>query len=186
MREKFFIFLIFILGFILGFGFRLNWFYVIQKKILEYQIIDKPLREAKGGGKTPQETWIGYLNALEKGDINGALEYIWPDSREKFRKELLLLKNAGLLTQYAKNHDKNINEIYNPETRLEENEKMFSLTYLDTKEISLLLSGLAPFPEIIKESERIIWERKGVDQELSRTDFIFKFNPYTKKWLIKE
>jgi hypothetical protein len=73
---------IFILFLILGAVFRMMWFYLAQKEILEYTYIERPLREAKGGGKTPEETWIGYLNALEKGDIEGAVQYTWPEDRE--------------------------------------------------------------------------------------------------------
>jgi hypothetical protein len=88
---------IFILFLILGAVFRMMWFYFAQKEILEYTYIEKPLREAKGGGKTPEETWIGYLNALEKGNIEEAVQYTWPEDREKSIKELTLLKEKNLL-----------------------------------------------------------------------------------------
>lgn len=69
----------------------------IQKKIKE--ILTKPYLEDTYGGKTPQETFDMFLEALEKGDIELASNYFVLDRREKLKKELEEIVEKGYLDE---------------------------------------------------------------------------------------
>jgi hypothetical protein len=172
---------IFILFLILGAVFRMMWFYFVQKEILEYTYIEKPLREAKGGGKTPEETWIGYLNALEKGDIEEAVQYIWPENRENVKKYLLLLKENGKLQSFVKSYNKSLIPL-KPTLTMEKDEKRY--TYLTKEQIENYYQEILKDPQL----KRIFEEMKNSplkNEDTFLPDIIFKYNPYTKRWLIK-
>jgi len=49
------------------------------------------------GGKTPQETISLFIVALEKKDLELAIQYFVPEAREKEAKDLTLLKDADIL-----------------------------------------------------------------------------------------
>lgn len=180
MKRAFSLIGIFLLFLIIGIGFRSLWFFFVQKEILEYTYIEKPMREAKGGGKTPEETWIGYLEALEKGDIEKALTYIWPEERNEF-KFLYDLKKNGLLYRYAKNNYKQLRPNLEVQQILEKNERAYYRTYLAEKDIEMFF--VKDDPELIKAEEEY-WASKKTDKELVEFTIIFKYNPYSKKWLI--
>ena len=171
---------IFILFLILGTIFRMVWFYFVQKEILEYTYIEKPLREAKGGGKTPEETWIGYLNALEKGNIEEAVQYIWPENRENVKKYLLLLKENGKLPLFVSTYDKNIKKVEHPTRMLENDEVMYSYISTAYKELDYFNAS-----EKDKEFLDEWWVDKKSNIATYTQEVIFKYNPYTKRWLIK-
>ncbi len=183
--KQFPLFLLFVFLFFfsifLGFTFRLIWFLTYQKYLVEKDLVYKPLIEAKGGGNTPQEAWIGYLNALEKGDIEGALEYIWPEEREKIRKSLLEAKSRGYLEDPAHSFSRMITKVENPERFLDKDEVMYVVKVIINKTKSLARAE----DKETKEFLELLYKDKPEIFESEET-IIFKFNPYSKKWLIKE
>lgn len=180
IKETVFLIVLFIIFAISGFIFRNLWFFTVQKKIVEETFIYKPLKEAKGGGKTPQEAWIGYLTALEKGDIDLALEYVWPEERIDFRKTLETLKRAGLLERYAKNHSKNLMMPNKKYEDLEKDETALLYEYINEKDVELAIRS-----DFTQQAAMERWEELGTSTEPLTIRAIFKFNPYTKKWMIK-
>ena len=54
--------------------------------------LERPYREDKYGGKTPEETFDLFLGALRKGDIELASKYFELEKRESWRKSLEELK----------------------------------------------------------------------------------------------
>ncbi len=58
--------------------------YKWEKQTEEFQLaLSKPYREDTYGGKTPEETWGMFLDALKKGDVELASKYIVPEKREE-------------------------------------------------------------------------------------------------------
>jgi len=55
--------------------------------------LERPYREDKYGGKTPEETFDLFLGALRKGDIELASKYFVIDKQEGWRNTLQELKN---------------------------------------------------------------------------------------------
>lgn len=62
-----------------------------QKKIQEQ--FEKPYREDRYGGKTPEETFDMFLNALRKGDIDLASKYFVLNKQEEWREALDKLRD---------------------------------------------------------------------------------------------
>lgn len=182
MKSKIVPFVIFIIFFTLGLGLRFLWFSTVQKKILEDKYIYKVIREDKGGGATPQEAWNKYLDALEKGDIEKALLYVWPAEREKVRKGLIEKKKRNEPLNSFKENEKVLYELA-PPYYLEKDEKIF--TYLSPERQKEYIEGLLKDPFLRKDYEET---KKG---PVPYTDAfflpieVFKFNPYNKKWYIK-
>ncbi len=183
--KQFYLFLLYVfifgLGIFIGGFSRFLWLVTYQKSIIEKKFIYKPLIEAKGGGNTPQEAWIGYLNALEKGNIEEALEYVWPEEREKFRETLLKLKQKGFLDEYAKNFDKVLIKPLKIYKTLEENEVLFENRQTINKEVELKMTEDERTKNFLIE----LWKNEPEIFTATST-IIFKYNPYSKKWLIKE
>lgn len=58
--------------------------YKWQKQTDAFQdALSKPYREDTYGGKTPEETWVMFLEALKKGDVELASKYVVVEKREK-------------------------------------------------------------------------------------------------------
>lgn len=82
----FYIFLglvLFILVWWVGSAVYSGWMgYKWEKQTEEFQLaLSKPYREDTYGGKTPEETWGMFLDALKKGDVELASKYIVPEKR---------------------------------------------------------------------------------------------------------
>jgi hypothetical protein len=73
--------------------------YRFEKKTEEFQLaLSKPYREDNYGGKTPEETWAMFLDALRKGDVDLASKYIVPEKREQRLKDMKQAKIDGRLS----------------------------------------------------------------------------------------
>lgn len=166
--------------FAVGFGSRFFIFTTLQKKLFERNFLDRELIESKQGGNTPQETWNLYLDALEREDIETAVSYWWPSERDRMRTTLQKLKEAGLLKRYALDHGMELREKPN-EKIPNKQEKAFLHRFTNEKEIALTLTR----PELY-EIDLKLWAEKGINKEEITAVTIFKFNSYSKKWLIKE
>lgn len=184
--KKFIIFtLVLILGFWLGLIVR-GIFLGVQFVLFKTYVLDKELRESKLGGRTPQETWNLYLDALEKEDINLALQYVAPESRESERIYLEKLQKLGILRRKFKNYSRELYKIkklpIDPDIKEEEGDKVYKVKYISEKELDLLLN---PQDKETLEAIEEYWEDKPEGKEIIYPYVIFKYNPYTKKWLIK-
>ena len=178
---------IFLLFLIIGFSFRFFWYFFPQKEIMEYQFIEKPFREAKGGGKTPEETWAKYLDALEKENFDETLKYSITEDINESRKTFQLLKEKNLLKKQAEcerklyfDKDVDLGEIGHSEWKnfgiVMKRYKAKCRTY---KEIDFLFTE-----EQFKPLLEKIWEGgEEFKDEFHYIDFIY--NPYTKTWFIK-
>jgi len=127
-----------------------------DRKTKEMQeALEKPYREDIYGGKTPEETWGLFLNALRADNIDLASKYFYVDWQEKNKKFLLDLKNENDLNLYL---------------------KQISVPLIKDTEIPDFLkhnSERAYYYYIIKQSDGKY-----------RNDVNFYFNPYTKIWKI--
>ncbi len=191
--KQFFIFLLFIFIFFfsifLGFIFRITWFVTYQKYLLERDFIYKPLIEAKGGGNTPQEAWLGYLTALEKGDIEEALEYVWPEERERFKE---ILKDIDTKEFIKSQGYKKLLKQLKKRVGMPEDEVLY--TYLTDEEIKERIREYQKNPDIMWAYQQFLEASKNLNMPIesfeeyvghSIPSVIFKFNPFSKKWLIK-
>lgn len=98
-----FILLIFYLGVEIGFRTKYKieqWKFDKAVKRLNQAFLDI-LRKDTYGGKTPEETYNLYLNALKNGDIELASRYYWWDKQEKEKQRLEKLKKEGKLEEYV-------------------------------------------------------------------------------------
>jgi len=62
---------------------------------------EKPYREDTYGGKTPEETYDMFLDALRKGDTTLASKYFVVDEQEKWKKTLDQYKTQKLLANFV-------------------------------------------------------------------------------------
>ncbi len=79
-------FVLFILVWWVGSSAYSGWMgYKSEKKTEEFQLaLSKPYREDTYGGKTPEETWGMFLDALKKGDVELASKYFVPEKQEEW------------------------------------------------------------------------------------------------------
>ena len=77
--------------------FRANW----EAKRLQAQW-EKPYREDKYGGKTPEETYDMFLDALRKGDTTLASKYFEIEDKEGWKKTFEEYKNQNILINFVK------------------------------------------------------------------------------------
>lgn len=72
--------------------------YKWQKQTDAFQAaLSKPYREDTYGGKTPEETWGMFLDALKKGDVELASKYVVPEKREIRLADMIKAKEEGRL-----------------------------------------------------------------------------------------
>lgn len=94
--------------------------YKWEKQTEEFQLaLSKPYREDTYGGKTPEETWGMFLDALKKGDVELASNYIVPEKREEeleFLKKEQAIDNLKLLTEQFSTNMRRDLEVSSDET----------------------------------------------------------------------
>lgn len=61
---------------------------------------EKPYREDKYGGKTPEETYDMFLDALRKGDTTLASKYFIIEKQEGWKKTLEEYKKEGIISSF--------------------------------------------------------------------------------------
>lgn len=80
--------------------------YQWQKAVDEWQEAQrKPYEEDIHGGKTPEETWSMFLDALKKGDIDLASKYFAVEDQIQAKKWLEELKKNNEIEQTIKEMD---------------------------------------------------------------------------------
>lgn len=87
--------------------------YKWQKAVDKFQeSLEKPYKEDIYGGKTPEETWKMFLDALKAGDIELASRYFAVEKQEEEKQELFQIKQDKKLELLIK--------IYSQELKLEQ------------------------------------------------------------------
>ncbi|MEK7131357.1 MAG: hypothetical protein AAB797_01295 [Patescibacteria group bacterium] len=77
--------------------------YKWQKQTDKFQnALEQPYKEDTYGGKTPEETWGMFLDALKKGDIDLASKYYDVAHQEKGKELILKLKQENKLDDWIK------------------------------------------------------------------------------------
>ena len=77
----------------------------VQRKYLAYkerqhlEELEKPYKEDKYGGKTPEETFDLFITALKKEDINLASKYFVIPKQESWKKSFAELKKKSLFAE---------------------------------------------------------------------------------------
>lgn len=74
--------------------------------------LEEPYKKDIYGGKTPEETWTLYVDALKRGDIDLASKYFAVNRQEEERQELFQIERDEKLEELAK--------IYSQELKLEQ------------------------------------------------------------------
>lgn len=95
--------------------------YKWQKQTDAFQdALSKPYREDTYGGKTPEETWGMFLDALKKGDVELASKYVVPEKRETRLADMIKAKEEnrlpGILEKYSLILKKEPDQASNSET----------------------------------------------------------------------
>lgn len=67
--------------------------------------LERPYREDKYGGKTPEETFDLFLEALRKGDIELASKYFELENQERWNEKLNEYKRSALLDDFLLDYE---------------------------------------------------------------------------------
>jgi len=193
MKYKNFLILgfVFLIGLISGGFFRFWIFAKWQVYLFEKNVIEKDIAQTKLGGKTPEETWNLFLNALNNKNINLALQYIILSEREKYKKYFEnLIKEGKYDYELKKIGNREIIEIPR-KIGMDEDEKIYS--YLSQKDLENQIKNMLnnkDFQKMLKQEDSLI---KIPEEFIIKTSIpyyvpyvIFKYNKYTNKWIIKE
>ncbi len=85
--------------------------YKWQKQTDAFQdALSKPYREDTYGGKTPEETWVMFLEALKKGDVELASKYVVVEKREKRLGDMIKAKEEGRLPGIIEKYSTNLEQ----------------------------------------------------------------------------
>mgnify|MGYP001606226903 FL=1 len=132
---------------------------------------EKPYREDKYGGETPEETYDMFLSALSKGDITLASKYFMVDEQSKWEKTFEEYKNQNLLGDLM--------------MELKNNQKSWTLSKIDNQTIIYTYSYIRKTPQ---ETELPISggkiQRITLPAGTFKAETIFELNTYTKVWKI--
>jgi hypothetical protein len=102
-----------VLGYVLiwvGYAVYSGWTgYQWEKKTEKFQMmLSKPYREDVYGGKTPEETWALFLDALRKGDVELASKYFVPEKQIEWKEAIRKTANDSNKFDMAINNIKSI------------------------------------------------------------------------------
>ena len=77
-----------------------NWYrgYYWKKAQAEYE---RPFREDKIGGATPEQTWEMFISALEAGEVEKASTFFHVKTREEEKKRLIDKQTKNELTKFV-------------------------------------------------------------------------------------
>ncbi len=78
---------IFLVWWVVSAAYYLNKSFGWQKQTKDFELeMSKPYREDTYGGKTPEETWAMFIDALKKDDAELASKYFVPEKQEEWKK----------------------------------------------------------------------------------------------------
>lgn len=87
----------------------------VDKSVERFQnSLEEPYKKDIYGGKTPEETWAMYLDALKSGDIDLASKYFAVEEQNTSRKLLLEAKQIEKLDFLINIYSQQLNEIQAP------------------------------------------------------------------------
>lgn len=94
---------IFVLWALIDSGYQAWQGYKWQKQTDKFQAaLEQPYKEDTYGGKTPEETWGMFLDALKKGNIELASKYYDVGHQEKGKEFITKLKQENKLDEWIK------------------------------------------------------------------------------------
>ena len=130
----------------------------VDKSVERFQeSLEEPYKKDTYGGKTPEETWAMYLDALKKGDIELASKYFSVGDQEKIKQALLDGQSQDNLKLY-------LEQLSSP---LQKNESLSDFILADKER--------AYYYYMVKDIET---------GEPFKNTIEFYLNPYTKAWKI--
>ena len=112
---------------------RANW----EAQRLQAQW-EKPYREDKYGGKTPEETYDMFLDALRKGDTTLASRYFVIEKQDNWKKTLEEYEKEGIISSF-------IAELENTKTIWQKSKKSTETTVSFTYQVLIKEEGTATF-----------------------------------------
>ena|SRR3989344_4756358 len=129
-----------------------------DKSVERFQgALEEPYKNDTYGGKTPEETWAMFLDALKKGDIDLASKYYRVGDQEKERQFLQEAKDGDNLKVY-------LEELSAP---LQEDTSLPDFILAD--------KSRAHYFYMVKNQKTNKMHKNSIE---------FYFNPYTKAWKI--
>ncbi len=79
----------------------------LRQKTEDFQAaLSRPYREDTYGGKTPEETWAMFLEALKNKDAELASKYFVPEKQEEWKKNIINSVNKNQIDLAIKNIEK--------------------------------------------------------------------------------
>lgn len=99
---------------------------------------EKPYREDKYGGKTPEETYDMFLEALRAGDVELASKYFTIGDQEKWMKTLSTFKENGSLVAFVQERE-NLKSVW------KKSNKSTEITVSFTYQVLIEKDGTATF-----------------------------------------
>lgn len=101
---------------------------------------EKPYREDKYGGKTPEETYDMFLDALRKGDTTLASKYFTIGDQEKWMRTLSKFKENGSLVAFAQERE-NLKSLWKKSNKSTETSVSFTYQVLIEKDGTAFFEG---------------------------------------------
>jgi N-acetylneuraminic acid mutarotase len=125
--------------------------YKWQKAVDDYEeAMRKPYKEDIYGGKTPEETWQMFLDALKKGDIDLASKYYDVEHQENGKIKLEELKNSAKLQNWIRE----LETLEKDQNQSSQNRAYYSYRYYDKQTQRYLWSTtifyLNPYTQVWK------------------------------------
>ena len=147
---------------------RANW--EVQRLQNQWE---KPYREDKYGGKTPEETYDMFLEALRKGDTTLASKYFVVDEQGSWNKTLDQYKEANILNNF-------VDELKHTRTIWKQLPPSKDLLFENTVSYEYKVS-------IAKDSEADFNGQKVTIPAGNYTNSTtFELNTYTKVWKLRD
>ncbi|MDP3769893.1 MAG: hypothetical protein U1A23_00915 [Candidatus Sungbacteria bacterium] len=122
---------------IVGFGvlFILRYLNLENRQMREAERIVEEIKEQylsdTYGGNTPEETLQLFIDALKKGDTDLAAKYFVLDKQEEWKKDLVQIKDKGLLNEMVKDLERE------KEKKVSGNDRVVFYIYNDNNELAL-------------------------------------------------
>ena len=153
--------------FIGDFLYRQAYVFVWNNKTDKFMdSLERPYREDTYGGKTPEETWAMFFDAVKKGDVDLAVKYCDYYSQQRCFDDLAIYKDKVKRDEWIKDL-RTIRRTPPPETRYDAEGKIISVA--------------------VKDDDRVDFIYRYYDEESKRylgSSVVFQYNHYAKIWKI--
>ena len=153
--------------FIGDFLYRQAYVFVWNNKTDKFMdSLERPYREDTYGGKTPEETWAMFFDALKKGDIDLAIKYCDYYRQQRCSERLEKHRDKNAREAWVKELE-TIRRIPPPETRYDAEGNIISVAVKDDDRADFI------YRYYNKESKRYLG-----------SSVVFQYNHYAKIWKI--